>query len=697
MSSLLKLHSLRMENYRNYKKVELKFSQDRTKTITIFHGSMSAGKTTIMNAINWCLYGKETHFINEGEGKPIPYKKALNETKLGESITTEVELIISDENGPSFQIVRRLISTRKNEQINQRIDSLANGVVDSGFSFEIEQQFAYIDRYTKDWEWIHDKDRINFHIEHVLPEDLSNFIFFNGEMLDKFFSTLQSQNIKNGIENVSGLNILNKTKDDLKKLQENYRRKSSASKIETAQLQLRLDRFNGRLQDLVKKRNEKEKNVLPKITEKLELQNILSKYPEAVIRQYQADLIKSRELIETKKKLIEINRNQQCEFLINNFAKILLSRPIQTCLDILNNAEQEGLIPPPVDYDYLQELISDNKCICGREIIEGTSEREELNKLSSQLIGSEIGNEAHDGRLIINEFLLLNISKNNLIEELDIFRKERIDLEKDIEKEIGNRDTIFKTLQQYPIEDIRTKGENLARLEKEIEASNNEIYFIRENEKTIENEIGDLNKKIDNATKEDEKVAIWVKRRELTQELIQCLEELYQASLSEVRSSVERYTNEIFRKLISRRWQLDRIEILPDYRIRVIDKDGSSNLKTLSAGQTLYLSLAFISSLRNVTAVNYPMVIDSPFGKVSGKERIWAAEDIPTFLPNTQITFLVTDTEYSSEVSNILTNEKLPSIRTVLLNNEKIWKEFNLIIEPDDNISSKTEVKSIGI
>jgi hypothetical protein len=140
---------------------------------------------------------------------------------------------------------------------------------------------------------------------------------------------------------------------------------------------------------------------------------------------------------------------------------------------------------------------------------------------------------------------------------------------------------------------------------------------------------------------------------------------------------------------------LEKVEISPDYKIKVLDKEGVDNLKTLSAGQTLYLSLSFISALREVTAINYPMVIDSPFGKVSGQERVWAADDLPKFLPDTQITFLVTDTEYSSSVSNILTNETIPSIRDVLLKNERVWREFNLILVNEDKISSKTEVKPI--
>ena len=53
------LKSLYLKNYRTYRgPEEIKFASG-DKNITIIQGNNEVGKTTIMTAISWCLYGRE--------------------------------------------------------------------------------------------------------------------------------------------------------------------------------------------------------------------------------------------------------------------------------------------------------------------------------------------------------------------------------------------------------------------------------------------------------------------------------------------------------------------------------------------------------------------------------------------------------------------------------------------------------------
>ena len=67
----LTIESISIENFRLLKKMDITLSQDSEKPITIIEGNNSAGKTSLINAMYWCLYGQE-QFLNVGEGKPIP-------------------------------------------------------------------------------------------------------------------------------------------------------------------------------------------------------------------------------------------------------------------------------------------------------------------------------------------------------------------------------------------------------------------------------------------------------------------------------------------------------------------------------------------------------------------------------------------------------------------------------------------------
>lgn len=53
------IHKLEMYNFRQYIGYqEVKFSTDPDKNVTVFIGVNTSGKTTIIRAFEWCLYGK---------------------------------------------------------------------------------------------------------------------------------------------------------------------------------------------------------------------------------------------------------------------------------------------------------------------------------------------------------------------------------------------------------------------------------------------------------------------------------------------------------------------------------------------------------------------------------------------------------------------------------------------------------------
>ena len=80
--------------------------------------------------------------------------------------------------------------------------------------------------------------------------------------------------------------------------------------------------------------------------------------------------------------------------------------------------------------------------------------------------------------------------------------------------------------------------------------------------------------------------------------------------------------------------------------MELIDPNHNSILGSLSAGESLFLALSFISAIRNVTGFKFPLIIDTPLGKVSGTPRYLLSRALPEYLPDEQIIFLATDTEF---------------------------------------------------
>ena len=90
------LKSLELTNFRVYKGKEIIEFSSGEKNITIIQGNNEVGKTTIMNAISWCLY-KEEFYKNEGK-KPIWNLSAGDDLAIGESDNVIVTLNMEDDN-----------------------------------------------------------------------------------------------------------------------------------------------------------------------------------------------------------------------------------------------------------------------------------------------------------------------------------------------------------------------------------------------------------------------------------------------------------------------------------------------------------------------------------------------------------------------------------------------------------------------
>ena len=110
----------------------------------------------------------------------------------------------------------------------------------------------------------------------------------------------------------------------------------------------------------------------------------------------------------------------------------------------------------------------------------------------------------------------------------------------------------------------------------------------------------------------------------------------------------------------------DDVLIDENYNITAHHIDDYAVREDLSMGEKLVLALSFMAALRKITGFKFPLVIDSPLGKVSGKPRHNIAKALPSFLNGTQVTMLVTNTEYDDEIHDKDDNMTFPSTRETL-------------------------------
>ena len=107
MGNNMILKSLHLKNYRTYKNPDPIYFASGDKNVTIIKGNNEVGKTTIMNAITWCLYGRELY--KQKGNEPIYSKTSARELSNGEEDKVEVILIMEDEKGKEVKFIREML------------------------------------------------------------------------------------------------------------------------------------------------------------------------------------------------------------------------------------------------------------------------------------------------------------------------------------------------------------------------------------------------------------------------------------------------------------------------------------------------------------------------------------------------------------------------------------------------------------
>jgi DNA sulfur modification protein DndD len=132
------------------------------------------------------------------------------------------------------------------------------------------------------------------------------------------------------------------------------------------------------------------------------------------------------------------------------------------------------------------------------------------------------------------------------------------------------------------------------------------------------------------------------------------MENIKETILSQIRTETEENLNKYFNDLI---WKDDKytISLDEDYSVEVQGPDSPDNrIGSLSAGEKQVLALSFMAALSDISGFTAPIVIDTPLGRISGNPKKLIAQNLPDYLEDTQMTFLMTDEEYTDEVQGLM-------------------------------------------
>lgn len=620
----MKLERIEILNFRQFcdKQSPLVFSKDPNKNVTIIQGINGTGKSNLFKAINWCIYGKVD------DNGDIASKARLSCVKIGEVVITEVRVNFTHE-AKKYLLSRSIecLKKSKTSHVYQNEEFTMMKINEVGRTEKVDNPIGEINS--------------------ILPENVRTYFLFDGEKIDNFSRPESASDVKKAIYNVLKLEVLIRSKKHLDEIAKEYREELRL--IASQELSDLLELYDS-------KKNDKEKII--KRQEELDIEITLARDKIKEIdkklegMKEASQLQKDRNHLEqdVEHKRTDLNRCiQKIRNITMNSLGIVGAQMLENAFIIIDEKRIKGEIPSNIRDQFLQDIIDRKQCICGRKFDHGSSEHQNLVSLQCSSIPSSIQEEVlnlNSGiKSIQNEAILL---EQSLDEEI----KNRILIVEQIKKNDAQIDELSRKLKGSRLEDIK-------RLEEQRDSFKNDIdrYIMDKGKnvekiKNIDKELIRIKNDIDKARKDEVKQELLTNKMNLSQGAADAINNIYQQFADEMRVNIEQKTKEIFKQLVWKESQFQDIKLDQDYNMDVTDRWGYQASPELSAGERQVLSLSFITAMARATGEEAPIVMDTPFGRLSTLHREKITETIPGL--SDQLVLFVTEEEMRGQMEKNL-------------------------------------------
>lgn len=612
------LESIKLKNFRQYYGEQLiTFSCDSHRNVTVILGDNTSGKTTLVQAFIWALYGTAAFSTKDFLlNMDVSRNLALNELAFA-----EVEICLKHDNVD-------YIVTR-----SQKYISTVKGVVP--LQSNVKVSYRQADGQIETIRAV----AVESTISKILPRDLADYFFFDGERINNISN---KQDVTEAVKSLLGLSVLDNAMRHL-----NPNIKSSVIGKFKSSMDIEGNQKAAEALECMNKEMERKQEIAQKIenikrevgyfeTRKQQLNEILRTEQTTAEDQRKKDELErgiksERKFYEEAVKRLIIDFNAGA---VGFFAQPLMKGAIEL-LKSINLADKgvEGMNASAVNF-----LIQRGYCICGAEIHEG--------------------NEAHRNLLHELEFLppqAIGTIIRTYTKEIGIYEKNAKDFFENIKSRYEDMYRYKTRIQDYEeeLEDIsrRLQGkDNAAKYELELRDIKARLKrFNDEKEELIkaggacDNEL-DRCKKIyaSNVTASEKNKQIMEYLR-YAENIYEWIRGSYSAKEADIKEKLQDKVNKIFTKMYhgKRKVVIDdkyRVSLLTAYEDEDVKTDESRGLETVKnfafiAGLVELAREKIVSGTNeddiDVSSEPYPLVMDAPF---SNADEIHV-RNISTILP----------------------------------------------------------------
>jgi len=635
------IKSLSMKNYRPYRNPDPIYFASGEKPVTIIMGDNDLGKTTILDAISWCIYGKENYKQNNDD--KLYNKNAGIDLKKGKELDVVVEVIMEDNDNKIIKFKRTRKYVKKN---NGKIHKVGNDDfviynITTGNDEKITPPTDYVD--------------IN------LPKTLREYYLFDGERLLEWFKN-DSKALKKSIERLSQLNLINnvlkRTNDCLEDLSDQLEELNP----QKAKYVLEKKDLEDKYQE-DKKNLEKNEGLLAdekrSIEENMARISELGSDPDQVLEEINSLKDDINDLKEDKKDVEKEHINYLLEQL-----------PLVLSYSLLNGVLHRKIIDfdESIDFSFdeedLNHLLEKGKCICGNDLSNKDGECYKniiaiKNQLRANDVKSSIRTSFKD--LTKESTKLLSKYPKNMDEVIDKYLVKINKIDNKLKKKNNNLN-----IKNEEYEIIKDKDAEYRKLTDEINTSQSliesytkKIDNYKQNIREYPSKLREVTERINKEeakSEEEEKINNQIK---FCNEVVESCDILARMFSNRLHSELSNNVNEEFKRIYNgdgERNKYKSVVIDKTFNIYFEELDGNLLPPTRpSSGAQLAAALSFITAI-NSSGPKLPQIMDTSLGRWGDRLRRNFADILSVYSEDKQMAFLFLDSEYNLEFRSKIDN-----------------------------------------
>lgn len=651
----MRFSSITIKNFRQYRDLHLQFEKSE-HDLQIIIGDNGTGKTNLLNAFTWCLYGVEPHLGSDEKDKGEP---RLNKEVIAEMVDSGisiedvmVEIDIERDNG----VVR----------VRRSVPFKVTGVA-SAFEKKAEECFSVViigpDGNAKPIG--HDVARE--YVDRFLPESIREYFFFDGEQLNNYFSEQRSAAIRSAVHSISQIDSVSRMRDRTSSVAKNLMGKARKNSPD-------LNKYVSKIQDYEKKIRvckdnvEKDKEEITRLEEKIEeLAGSLRGMPEVGEIEKRRDDLRKRQVSAEH----EVGEALEfyCEFARDRYVDFAFYETAKRAIAAIAAMEKDNQLPPAIDPTLLSEMLSSHLCkVCQRPL----SDAEETH-IKELLDLYRVGTET-SAVLTGLRGELLNLCRR--VEHYPKDRKNAAGRLSSAQKNLSDIATqLADTEDEYrrcPNPDkVKMWAEQRKQFEKERNNKNQELGKHKSYQAQIENVLEKWQKDYEQAKRVEGLGDEFQVAGDFGMRAAKLLEEVEKRAIDETRELIEKSTEDLFKGLVWKDSKCDHVGLDTNYHLSLYDKYGYSCAGTCSAAERALLALSFTLAMHSVSGFDSPLFIDTPIARASGGNRANFAKTLTEVSEKKQLILTFTPDEYSTQIAEVFDPVCSSYMKLVLGDDEK--------------------------